>query len=170
MDAHDQPRRTQPFRAKSFEPNSPPRVSTAPEPTVKRSHLHSLHHHRHRHHHHSHSQGHGSASGSGSSHSASRRAKETVQTVQSAIQLHPPISFGDLLKQASRAKEGSPSESRRHSEAKVNKDAEQDEVGLERVGPPKAVRPEDVKREQRREKLRVEYVFTVPRPSIAVRS
>lgn len=133
--SHERPFKPQPFRQNLFQPSSPPRVSTDPEPSSKpRSHLHGLHHHHHRHHHHRHS----------------RHAKDVVQ---SAVQLHPPTSFGDLLKQASRSKDNSPSHSRRESVAKGDADGE-----VRAPPPPRTVRPEDVTRERERVKAREEYV------------
>jgi hypothetical protein len=124
-----------PFRQNVLQPSSPPRVSTEPQSTTsKRSHLHGLHHHHHRHHRH---------------HSPSRHAKDIVQ---SAVQLHPPTSFGDLLKQVSRSKDNSPDRSRRESVA----NADQEENGEVLSPPPKPVRPEDVTRERARAKAREE--------------
>ncbi|KAF2467577.1 uncharacterized protein BDR25DRAFT_292080 [Lindgomyces ingoldianus] len=98
--------------------------------TSKRSHLHGLHHHPHRHHHHH-----------------SRHGKDTVQ---SAIQLHPPTSFGDLLKQASRTSHHSLAqsvpESRRVSVLRAD--------AKPRPHPLKPVPPEDVARERARVKAR----------------
>ncbi|KAF2869290.1 hypothetical protein BDV95DRAFT_596320 [Massariosphaeria phaeospora] len=120
--AHHKP---QPFRANLLQPSSPSRVITDPETSGRRAHLHSLHHHSDRHHHH-------------------RRSRHAKEAVQSAIQLHPPTSFGDLLKQASRSKDNSPSHSRRESNANVGPDKETSRKPVS----VKPVRPEDVSRER----------------------
>lgn len=78
--------------------------------------------------------------------------------MQSAIQLHPPTSFGDLLKQAKGSKENTPSQSRRES---VRDDGGVDRHVVEAVEKRevrKPVRPEDVERERKRVKAREEYV------------
>ncbi|KAF2682666.1 hypothetical protein K458DRAFT_341384 [Lentithecium fluviatile CBS 122367] len=121
-------------------------MSPEPEPAPsKKSHLHSLHN-SHRHHHHSHSSRH--------------RAKDVVQ---SAIPLHPPTSFGDLLRQA-RVKGSSsttPSDSRRGSVQDAKLD-EQTEAVIERRDrvkqreERKPVRPADVDQERRKAKAREE--------------
>ncbi|KAF2662727.1 hypothetical protein K491DRAFT_685898 [Lophiostoma macrostomum CBS 122681] len=126
MEPHDWQLQPQPFRQNIFQPTSPSRVSTEPQSASKKSHLHGLHHHHHKHH----------------------RARNAKDAVQSAVQLHPPTSFGDLLKQASRSKETSPSHSRRESVVKGNKDEEVN------AAPPKPVRPVEVERERARVKLR----------------
>jgi hypothetical protein len=133
-----------------FSSNSPPRISSDPQPSSKKSHLPSLHHHPHRHHHHH------------------RHAKSTVQ---SAVQLHAPTSFGDLLKQASRSKDTSPSHSRRESVA-VTSTENNGEV--RRTEPAeKPVRPEDVERKRAKVKAREEYVnlfhlFSIDRTGYAL--
>lgn len=118
-----------------FLPSSPPRISSDPQPSSKKSHLPSLHHHPHRHHHH-------------------RHAKSTVQ---SAVQLHAPTSFGDLLKQASRSKDNSPSHSRRESVAVTLTENNGEVHKAEFTRGP--VRPEDVEKERARVKAREEYVY-----------
>ena len=126
-----------------FQPTSPPRVTTEPpQRESKKSHLHGLHHHHHRHHH---------------SHHRSRDKKELGlrDVVQSAVQLHPPTSFGDLLKSSSRSKEASPSHSRRQSTAVPKGEDEKDK---REEPPPKPVKPEDVERERVRSKVRKRYV------------
>ncbi|KAF2118318.1 hypothetical protein BDV96DRAFT_488467 [Lophiotrema nucula] len=129
----------QPFRANLFQPTSPPRVSTDPEAGPKRSHLrHGLHHHHHRHNHH---------------HYDGSRRRDAKEAVQSAIQLHPPASFGDLLKQASRSSRSSPDGSRRESKVVANGATNSGE-GDVYIMAHKPVRPEDVKREQARVKAR----------------
>jgi Spy/CpxP family protein refolding chaperone len=119
-----------------FSPGSPPRISSAPQPSSKKSHLPSLHHHSHRHHHHH------------------RHGKSTVQ---SAVQLHAPTSFGDLLKQASRSKDNSPSHSRRESVAVTSTENNGETSKAEPKRKP--VQPDDVERERARAKAREEYVF-----------
>ncbi|KAH7123820.1 hypothetical protein B0J11DRAFT_529996 [Dendryphion nanum] len=125
----DRPYRPQGFRPNFFQPSSPPRVSTDPERSSKKPHLHGLHHH-HRHHH--------------------RRSRHAKEAVQSAIQLQPPTSFGNLLKQASRSKNNSPSRSRRESNARSNGEQE----GDVKTEPPRPVRPDDIERERARAKAR----------------
>jgi hypothetical protein len=119
-----------------FSPSSPPRISSDPQPSSKKSHLPSLHHHPHRHHHHH------------------RHAKSTVQ---SAVQLYAPTSFGDLLKQASRSKDNSPSHSRRESVAVTSTENNGEVHRAEPTRRP--VRPEDVEKERARVKAREEYVY-----------
>ncbi|KAF2751017.1 hypothetical protein M011DRAFT_464809 [Sporormia fimetaria CBS 119925] len=110
------------LRPNMFEPREPARVSTDPQPSSKKSHLHGLpHHHRHHRHH-------------------SRHAKDVVQ---SAVQLHPPTSFGDLLKQVSRGKNSSPERNRRGSLGK-DEPEEKEASAL----PQKVVRPEEVTKER----------------------
>ncbi|KAF2705218.1 hypothetical protein K504DRAFT_471730 [Pleomassaria siparia CBS 279.74] len=117
-----------------FEPiSSTSRVKTDPQGTAKRSHLPSLHHHTHRHHHTRHAKG----------------------TVQSAVQLHAPTSFGDLLKQASRSSHNSPSHSRRESIAVTTPDRNED-VYYKAAHAQKPVGPEDVSRERAMVKVREE--------------
>lgn len=131
----------EPFRPNLFPPSSTPQITTDPQSPAssKKSHLHSLHHHPHRHHHHH-------------RHSSRHHAKEAVQ---SAIQLHPPTSFGDLLKQAkgSRATSASPAHSRRESVKSATLDA-QAEVLETREARAKPVGPEDIECERKRVKAR----------------
>ncbi|ORY04028.1 hypothetical protein BCR34DRAFT_605026 [Clohesyomyces aquaticus] len=132
FNAHYRPNRTQPLRPNVFETTSPPRISTDPSSSSssKRSHLRGLHHHPHRHHHHHH-------------HHHSRHTKDAVQ---SAVQLHPPTSFGDLLKQASRSSHHSPAHSIPESRPviTVRPDVNPD--------PQTSVRPADVTKERERVK------------------
>ncbi|KAF2730164.1 hypothetical protein EJ04DRAFT_515424 [Polyplosphaeria fusca] len=118
----------QPFRANLFQPPSPPRASTDPAREPKKSHLHSLHHNHHRSHRHHHS----------------RHAKNKVQ---SAVQLHPPTSFGDLLKPASKSEKNTPDQSRRQSTVKGPGHDVDGEL-LAAASAPKPVRPENVARER----------------------
>ncbi|KAF2187741.1 hypothetical protein K469DRAFT_568939 [Zopfia rhizophila CBS 207.26] len=132
MEAFNPPQRShnaQSLRSNLFQPTSPPRVSTDPDSSSKRIHLHGPHH-PHRHHHHS------------------RRAKDTVQ---SAIQLHPPTSFGDLLKQSSRSSHQTPAPSAPESRCGSVK-PELDDIF--NVPPLKPVRPEDVAKERKKVKAR----------------
>jgi hypothetical protein len=106
----------------------------------------------HRHHRHS------SRHDKGHRHTSSRRhAKEVVQ---SAIQLQPPASFGDLLKQARGSKDPSPSHSRKGSLAPgvdgnpEEKDAR--DIGIA-IPPRRPLRPEDVELERKRVQLRERY-------------
>jgi hypothetical protein len=83
--------------------------------------------------------------------------------VQAAIPLHPPTSFGDLLRQA-RVKGSSsttPSDSRRQSVQEVRLDGQADaEAAIENQKNQresrKRVRPADVDKERRRAKAREE--------------
>lgn len=95
----------QSFRPNVYHTSSSSRVSSDPSATneEKSSHRHKSHRH---HHHHDSQDRHTRHS------SARRHAKEVVQ---SAIQLQPPTSFGDLLKQARGSKDTSPSHSRKGS-------------------------------------------------------
>jgi hypothetical protein len=130
-ESHDRQSKPHAFRANIFQPSNPSRVSTDPETTSKSTHLHGLHHRHHRHHH-------------------SRHGKDVVQ---SATQLHPPTSFGDLLKQASRS--GGSSPRRRIRESSVPHDQEEEDP---KNPPPKPVQQEDIARERERVRAREEYV------------
>lgn len=80
--------------------------------------------------------------------------------MQSAAQLYPPTSFGDLLKQA-KSKDSSPSHSRKGSSAQGN-GAGAGGLGHDaplEVKPPKPLRPDDVERERARVKAQEEYVL-----------
>jgi hypothetical protein len=96
-------------------------------------------------------------------HTSSRRhAKEIVQ---SAIQLQPPTSFGDLLKQARSSKDTSPSHSRKGSVAPgANRNKEEDtgrDAGITII-PRKPLRPADVELERRRVEARQRYDALLP--------
>jgi hypothetical protein len=78
-----------------LESHTPFRANVYSTDPTKHKHKHT----KHRHHH--------------DRHSSSRRHARDV--VQSAIQLQPPASFGDLLKQARGSKDTSPSQSRKGS-------------------------------------------------------
>ena len=117
----------------SFRPlaklTGPPRASTTPHSSKK--HHHSLHHHKHHHHHHS-----------------------TRDAIQSAIQINPPASFSDILKQGVRSSAQTPAASamvsRRGSPGPPDEVAE--------LLKPRSVRPQDVVRERQRESAREESV------------
>lgn len=82
--------------------------------------------------------------------------------MQSAIPLQPPTSFGNLLKQAKESISSSPSDSRRESVAVADGSPDADSHaggGLEVPPLRKPARPEDVRREERRTKVRKQYVF-----------
>jgi hypothetical protein len=91
-------------------------------------------------------------------HTSSRRhAKEIVQ---SAIQLQPPTSFGDLLKQARSSKDTSPSHSRKGSVAPGANRNREDEANRDEgvtILPRKPLRPADVELERRRVEARQRY-------------
>ncbi|KAF2498919.1 hypothetical protein BU16DRAFT_482081 [Lophium mytilinum] len=127
----DRPSKPPLSRSNSFKPTAPPRVSTAPH-TSKKTHHTSLHRHGHHRHHH------------------------TKDAVQSAIQLHAPSSFGDLLKQSSRSSIGSPAHSAAGSRAgsvvKVDGSIESKPLQEETIG------PEDVARERARAKMREDEI------------
>jgi len=117
-----------PFRAKTYS------NSNSAEPTKHK-------HTKHRHHH--------------DRHSSSRRHARDV--VQSAIQLQPPASFGDLLKQARGSKDTSPSHSRKGSvHAGDGSESKEHDVGMT-LPPRKPLRPEDVELERKRVEARERY-------------
>jgi hypothetical protein len=135
---HD-PHKTHAFRSNISRSSGAQRVSTDPQSSSsssRKAHLHGLHHHHHRHHHH-------------------RQSRHGQDGSQSALQLHPPTSFGDLLKQASRSKNTSPTRSNSKQESVPEDD--QNTRGV-RAPPPKLVRPEDVTRERVKVRAREEYV------------
>ncbi|KAF2806758.1 uncharacterized protein BDZ99DRAFT_393358 [Mytilinidion resinicola] len=119
-------------RSNSFKPTAPARVSTAPHTSKKTQHT-SLHRHGHHHRHH-----------------------HTKDVVQSAIQLHAPSSFADLLKQNSRSSTGSPAQSvagsRSGSVVKVDGSIESKPLQEIIIG------PEDVARERARAKVREDEI------------
>ncbi|KAH8733060.1 hypothetical protein GQ44DRAFT_696868 [Phaeosphaeriaceae sp. PMI808] len=91
-------------------------------------------------------------------HRSRRHAKEVVQ---SAIQLQPPTSFGDLLKQARGSKDTSPSHSRKGSVARgVDGNAESSrDIGIT-IPPRRPLRPEEVELEQKRVETRERHLHT----------
>ncbi|KAF1959081.1 hypothetical protein CC80DRAFT_440307 [Byssothecium circinans] len=110
------------------------------DPAVsKKSHLH-LHNHSHRHHHHRHSSRH--------------HAKGAVQ---SAIQLHPPTSFGDLLNKAKGSGSSTPAHTRsRRASVQVDAQTEDGKARRQEREDRKPVRREDVEVERGRVKARDE--------------
>ncbi|KAF1995894.1 hypothetical protein P154DRAFT_525996 [Amniculicola lignicola CBS 123094] len=119
------------FRTNLFQPSSPPRVTTEPPNSAKKSHL-SLHSHHHKHHNHHHR----------------RHSRHARDIAHSAAQLHPLTSVGDLLKSSSGSSRNSPSDSRRHSQVQPDQDRQ---IGVPERRP---VRPEDVARERAKVKAR----------------
>ncbi|KAF1837520.1 hypothetical protein BDW02DRAFT_566006 [Decorospora gaudefroyi] len=106
--------------------------------------------HKASHHHHDRRDGH-------HRHSSSKRhaAKEAVQ---SAVQIQPPTSFGDLLRQARGSRDTSPSRSRRESDTSGQPDGaaggkEDRAVGI-RIPPRRPLRPADVELEAKRVEAR----------------
>ncbi|KAL5121390.1 hypothetical protein ACEQ8H_000858 [Pleosporales sp. CAS-2024a] len=92
-------------------------------------------------------------------HSSGRRHAKDV--VQSAIQLQPPTSFGDLLKQARGSKETSPSQSRKGSLAPAadgNLDSSQGPHLRFTIPPRRPVRREDVELERTRVEARERHL------------
>lgn len=141
----------QSFRPNIQQPASASRVSSNPSPNSEDKSDHKHKSRRHHHHHSSHERH--------SRHNSSRRhAKEVVQ---SAIQLQPPTSFGDLLKQARGSKEPTPNHSRKGSVSQVNVDgvAEGKEDGQAGTATPprKPPRPEEVELEGKRVQARERY-------------
>ncbi|KNG51216.1 hypothetical protein DDE82_007997 [Stemphylium lycopersici] len=124
------------------------RVTSDPEKKPQsqpHSHKHksSRHHHDGRHGHHRHS---------------SSRRHAAKEAMQSAIQIQPPTSFGDLLRQARGSRDTSPSHSRResvaprqgHGSANAN---DQNTTGII-IPPRRPLRPADVELEARRVEAR----------------
>lgn len=129
------------------------------DPVKKSSHLHRHKPHRH-HHHHDHRD----------RHSSSRRhaAKEAVQ---SALQMEPPTSFGDLLKQARGSKDTTPSHSRKGSVTPGHFDGsrsgkEADDVGIV-IMPRRPLRAQDVDIESKRVEARERCVDGRPKQPIS---
>lgn len=116
------------------------------------SHKHksSRHHHDGRHGHHRHS---------------SSRRHAAKEAMQSAIQIQPPTSFGDLLRQARGSRDTSPSHSRResvaprqgHGSANAN---DQNTTGII-IPPRRPLRPADVELEARRVEARERSVCVI---------
>lgn len=139
---------SRPLRPNLYDHNSRPsiRVSSDPNSSSHRPHLHrhksSHRHHRHHDEHRRHS-------------STRHHAKEVVQSA-----LQPPTSFGDLLKQARGSKDSSRSRSRSHSRRQSparGLTGEQQKSGGDTdltIPPPRPLRPEDIERESKRVEAR----------------
>ncbi|CAO2656836.1 Nn.00g056390.m01.CDS01 [Neocucurbitaria sp. VM-36] len=132
------------IRPNLYHTRSGTRIVTNPD-LNKKSHLHK--HKSHRHHHHEHHD----------RHSSSKRhaAKEAVQ---SALQIEPPTSFGDLLRQTRGSKDTSPSHSRKgsvatgHLDGIANAKKDSDETFM--IPPRRPLRAEDVEKEGKRVEAR----------------
>ncbi|EOA86351.1 uncharacterized protein SETTUDRAFT_47405 [Exserohilum turcica Et28A] len=120
---------------------------------VKKSHSHkhksSRHHHDGRDSHHRH---------------GSSRRHAAKEAVQSAIQIQPPASFGDLLRQARGSRDTSPSHSRGHSVAPRQTDGsasgkEENALGIT-IPPRRPLRQADVELEARRVRIRQRDIRT----------
>ncbi|RMZ66898.1 rrna processing [Pyrenophora seminiperda CCB06] len=128
-----------------YSPRSAVRVTSDPE---KKSQPHK-HKHKSSRHHRDRQDGH--------RHSSSKRhaAKEAMQ---SAIQIQPPTSFGDLLRQARGSRETSPSHSRRQSVVPKQVDGsasvKEDSTAGITIPPPRPLRSADVKLEAKRVEAR----------------
>ena len=141
------------LRPNLYSSKSATRVTTDPEKKAQPP----LHKHKSSHHHHDRRDGH-------YRHSSSRRhaAKEAMQ---SAIQIQPPTSFGDLLRQARGSRDTSPSHSRRESVAPGQLDGsvngkEYGATGLT-IPPRRPLRPVDVELEATRVEARERYVCVI---------
>jgi len=128
---------------------SDPEKKPQPQP---HSHKHksSRHHHDGRHGHHRHS---------------SSRRHAAKEAMQSAIQIQPPTSFGDLLRQARGSRDTSPSHSRRESVAPRQGDGsangkEENTPGIT-IPPRRPLRPTDVELEARRVEARERLVRVI---------
>lgn len=141
---------SRPLRPNVYTRESRPsiRVSSDPDSSSRRPHLHK-HKSSHRHHHHHEHRRHSSTR---------HHAKEVVQSA-----LQPPTSFGDLLKQARGSKDNSPSHSRSRSRRRSpirgeNSEAQNtdDDVGLT-ILPARPLRPQEVEREAKRVEAREQY-------------
>ncbi len=138
---------SRPLRPNVYDRNARPsiRVSSDPDPSSRRTHLHR---HKSSHRHHAHDEH--------RRHSSTRHHAREV--VQSALQ--PPTSFGDLLKQARGSKDSSSSRSRSRSRRQSPTSERTDEqqtsgntAGLT-IPPPRPLRPEEVEREAKRVEAR----------------
>jgi hypothetical protein len=140
------------FRPNLYHATSASRVSSVATSSVNEKSSKHDKHKSHRHHHHS------SRHDKEHRHSSSRRHARDV--VQSAIQLQPPTSFGDLLKQARGSKDTSPSHSRKGSIAPGTdgnvESKESRDVGIT-ISPRRPLRPEDVELERKRVEARERY-------------
>lgn len=142
---------SRPLRPNVYERSSRPsiRVTSDPDSSGRRPHLHRhKSSHRHHHHHDEHRR-----------HSSTRHhAKEVVQSA-----LQPPTSFGDLLKQARGSKDSSSSRSHSRSRSRQQSPAkeatgEQHTTGGDRydltIPPPRPLRPDEIEREAKRVEAR----------------
>ncbi|KAH6638363.1 hypothetical protein C7974DRAFT_159502 [Boeremia exigua] len=141
---------SRPLRPNFYDRDSRPsiRVSSDPDASSRRPHLHKhKSSHRHHHHHDEHRR-----------HSSTRHhAKEVV-----ASALQPPTSFGDLLKQARGSKNSSPSHSRSRSRSR-RQSPNRGEAGKQQmvsgdtgltIPPPRPLRREEIEREAKRVEVR----------------
>jgi hypothetical protein len=144
---------SRPLRPNVYDRESRPsiRVSSDPDSSSRRPHLHK-HKSAHRHHHHldEHRR-----------HSSTRHhAKEALQSA-----LQPPTSFGDLLKQARSSKDTSPNHSRSRSRQRSptrRENGEQQVAGKDAgltIPPPRPLRPEEIEREAKRVEARERCAF-----------
>jgi hypothetical protein len=136
------------LRPNLYNSKSSNRVTPDPE---KKLHKHkSSHHHEGRESHHRHN---------------SSRRHAAKEAVQSAIQIQPPTSFGDLLRQARGSRDTSPSHSRSHSAAPGQNDRRgngKEQKGVDFAIPPRRpLRPEDVELESKRVEAREQYVCVI---------
>lgn len=146
------------FRPSLRSSRSETRVTSDP---VKKSQSHS-HKHKHkssRHHHDSHD---------GHHHHSSSRRHAAKEAMQSAIQIQPPASFGDLLRQARGSRDTSPSHSRRQSIGPRQGDGsasgrEESTPGIT-IPPRRPLRPADIELEARRVKARERLVCVTGDP------
>lgn len=138
---------SRPLRPNVYERSSRPsiRVSSDPDPSSRRPHLHR-HKSSHRHQPHDEHRRHSSTR---------HHAKEVVQSA-----LQPPTSFGDLLKQARGSKDSSSSRSRSRSrrqsptrERTGDQQTSGKATGLT-IPPPRPLQPEEVEREAKRVEAR----------------
>ncbi len=136
---------------KSFRPNLHSSKSSTGANSDPEKKSRSSKHKSHRHHHDHHEDRHGSS-----------RRHAAKEAVQSAIQIQPPTSFGDLLKQARGSKDGSPGHSRKGSVAQLREDGSVKGSGDSGIAilPPKPVQAEDVERETKRVKFAERHVVT----------
>ncbi|KAJ8115471.1 hypothetical protein OPT61_g2882 [Boeremia exigua] len=137
-----------PLRPNVYDRNDRPsiRVSSDPDPSSRRPHLHK-HKSSHRHHPHDEHRRHSSTR---------HHAKEVVQSA-----LQPPTSFGDLLKQARGSKDSSSSRSRSHSRRRQSptRDSTGEQHGSGKdayvsIPPPRPLRLEEIEREAKRVEAR----------------
>ncbi|KAJ4406734.1 hypothetical protein N0V91_004424 [Didymella pomorum] len=139
---------SRPLRPNVYDRETRPsiRVSSDPDSSSRRPHLHK-HKSAHRHHRH---------------HDEHRRHSSTRHHAKEALQsaLQPPTSFGDLLKQARSSKDTSPNHSRSRSRQRSptrRENGEQQVVGKDvglTIPPPRPLRAEEIEREAKRVEAR----------------